>query len=175
MFSRSRTTSDEGGFSAGNGNINATNGVSQVAENIQLLGGGSNTYDQLLKLGHYNSSNVPAQRVRWNGVYDLPFGRGRKWRGCARALNHLIGGWQIATIGEWRGGNWLSVTAGEYLSGDPTLSAGQRLLMTFAGRAQRLWFRGDFNPRWRRVDQQALLALVPANQADRVLRPADQG
>ncbi len=174
VFSRSRTTSDEGGFSAGNGNINATNGISQVPENILLLGGGSNSYDQLLKLVHYNSANVPAQRVRWNGVYDLPFGRGKKIGSNAHGLlNHLIGGWQIATIGEWRGGNWLSVTAGEYLSGDPTLSADQRLLLTFAGRPQRLWFRGDFNPALAsNVDAGALLALVPANQADRLLRPA---
>lgn len=173
VFTRSRTTSDEGGFSAGNGAINATNGVSQVPENILLLGGGSNSYDQLLKLVYYNSANVPAQRVRWNAVYDLPFGKGKKFGGEARgALNHLIGGWQLATIGEWRGGLWSSVAATGYLQGDPTLSADQRLRMTFAGREQRLWFRGDFNPALAsNVDQQALLALVPANQADRVLRP----
>ncbi len=177
VFTRSLTTTDEGGFSAGNGAINATNGVSEIPENALMLGGANMTYDQLRRLVYYNSVNVPAQRVRWNTVYDLPFGKGKKFaQGAGGALNHVIGGWQIASIGEWRSGLWSSVTAGEYLFGDPTLTGDQRLLMTFAGRPQRLWFKGDFNPTLAtNVDQQKLQELVPASQANRVLRPIGPG
>jgi hypothetical protein len=173
VFTRSLTTTDEGGFSSGNGSINAVNGVPEVPENIQLLGGGSSSFDQLLRLVYYNSVNIPAQRIRWNGIYDLPFGKGKKFANQAgRGLNQVIGGWQMATIGEWRGGNWSSVSPGAYLFGDPTLRPNQRVLLTFAGRPQRLWFRGDFDPRRASdVDPQALQSLVAVNQADRILRP----
>ena len=44
--------------------------------------------------------------------------------------------------------------------------------MTIFGRHQRLWFRGDFDPRQAtNVSQDALQALVPVNRAERVLRP----
>jgi len=106
-------------------------------------------------------------------VYDLPFGKGKKYgNGAGGVVNHIIGGWQLATIGDWRSGNWMGVSAAQYLFGDPTLNADQRLLMTYAGRPQRLWFRGNFNPTLAtNVDQQALQALIPLNQADRVMRP----
>ena len=172
VFTRSLTTTDEGGFSSGNGAINATNGVTQAPENKQLLGGGNLSYDRLLRLGYQNSSNVPAQRIRYNGIYDLPFGKGKHFGGNSRkAANTLIGGWQVAAIGDWRGGLWSSVSSGNYLFGDPTLSPDQRLLLTFNNRPQRLWFRGNFNPALARdVDQQKLLQLVPADQGQRVLR-----
>lgn len=173
-FTRSLTTTDAGGFTAGNGAINSTSGVGQVPENIQILGAPNLSYEERQRLIYYNSTQVPAQRVRWNAIWDLPFGKGRKLGGNATGLlNHLIGGWQLATLGEWRSGNWLSVGTGGYLFGDPTLSDDQRLLLTFNNRPQRLWFRGDFDPtRATNIDQQKLQALVPANRADRVFRPA---
>ncbi|MEK7754296.1 MAG: hypothetical protein AAB654_20390 [Acidobacteriota bacterium] len=172
VFTRSLTTTDAGGFTSGGGSINSTNGVSEVPENSQLLGAGTFSYDQRLRLGYQNSTEVPPQRVRFNAIYDLPFGKGKRFgSGASGALNHLIGGWQIATIGDWRGGLWGGVSSARYLFGDPTLSADQRLDLTFAGRPQRLWFRGDFNPTLAsNVDQQALQRLVPLNQGDRVLR-----
>jgi hypothetical protein len=172
VFTRALTTTDAAGFTSGGGSINSTNGVSETPENIQLLGGGDFPYDQRLRLGYQNSTNIPAQRIRWNGIYDLPFGRGKKYGGSVpSALNHLIGGWQIATIGDWRGGLWSGISSGRYLFGDPTLTADQRLEMTFNRLPQRLWFRGDFNPTLAtNVDQQALQRLVPLNQADRVVR-----
>jgi hypothetical protein len=173
VFTRSQTTSDAGGFTSGNGNINSTDGQFLVPENHQILGAPNLSYDQRLRLGYQNSANIPAHRIRWNGIYDLPFGRGQKFgRDSGGFLNHLIGGWQIATIGEWRGGNWLSVGTGGYLFGDPTLSPEQRLLLTFNNRPQRLWFRGDFDPRnARNVDAGALQALVPVDRGARVFHP----
>ncbi|MBL8228151.1 MAG: TonB-dependent receptor [Bryobacterales bacterium] len=172
VFSRSLTTSDAGGFTSGNGSINSTNGIFEVPENSQLLGGGNSSYDQRLRLGYQNSTEVPPQHLRYNAFYELPFGKGKKFaNGASRGLNALAGGWSIALNGDWRGGRWMGITPSRYLFGDPTLSEDQRLQMTFAGRPQRLWFRGDFDPRLAtNVDQQALQALIPLNQGDRVAR-----
>jgi hypothetical protein len=172
-FTRSLTTSDAGGFTSGNGSISATDGQFQVPENIQLLGAPNLSYDQRLRLGYYNNTNVPAHRMRYNAIWDLPFGRGKSYAGgISRGLDFLVGGWQIAAIGDWRSGLWRSVGSGVYLFGDPRLDADQRLEMTIFGRQQRLWFRGDFTPsQATNVDMNALLALVPADRNSRVLRP----
>ena len=173
VFTRSLTTTDAGGFTSGNGSINATDGIPAVPQANLLLGAANASYDDLLRLVYYNSTNVPAQRIRWNGVYDLPFGKGKKFASSASGVvNHIIGGWQVATIGEWRSGLWSSVSSAMYLFGDPTLSADERLELTFNGRRQRLWFKGNFNPALAsNVDQTALQNLVPTNQGNRVLRP----
>ena len=145
----------------------------QVPENIQLLGGGNLTYDQRLKLGYQNSTNIPAHHMRWNGIYELPFGKGQKYASGANKLTTaLIGGWQVAAIGEWRSGFWMGVNASEYLFGNPSLSADQRLTMTYGGRARRLWFAGDFNPTLAtNVDQAALQKLIPLDRAQRIMHP----
>jgi outer membrane receptor protein involved in Fe transport len=172
-FTRALTSSDAGGFSAGGGSINDITGNTQVPERIQLLNAPEVSYNQLRRLVYYNSANVPAHRVRYNAVVALPFGPGKTWGRNARGfLKHALGGWEIAAIGEWRSGNWLGVASNRYLFGDPTLDADQRLLLTFAGRPQRLWFRGDFDPRQAtNVDQNRLQQLVPVDRAQRILRP----
>ncbi|MBL8216969.1 MAG: TonB-dependent receptor [Bryobacterales bacterium] len=173
VFSRTLTTSDAGGFTSGGGAINSTNGVFQVPENIQLLGGGNLSYDQRLRLGYQNSTNIPAHHMRWNGIYDLPFGKGKRFgNGAGRALDALIGGWQTAAIGEWRSGFWMGVNPAEYLFGNPSLDADQRLTMFYAGRQRRLWFAGDFNPTLAtNVDQSALQKLIPLDRGQRVMHP----
>ncbi|MDZ7640241.1 MAG: hypothetical protein U5J83_18635 [Bryobacterales bacterium] len=99
-----------------------------MAQANQVLGNPNMSYDQLLRLVYYNSGEVPMHRVRYNAVYDLPFGKGRAFAGNASGfVNSIIGGWQLTTIGEWRSGNWLSVDASRYLFGDPTLAADERL------------------------------------------------
>ena len=111
--------------------------------------------------------------MRWNALYELPFGKGKKIGGSAGALkNAAIGGWQLATIGEWRGGNFLSVDPGLYQFGNPSLSPDQRMTLKFNGRNQLLYFRGDFDPRnASNVDATALQALVPVDRNQRVIRP----
>jgi hypothetical protein len=168
------TTSDAGAATSGDAGINATGtGNFQVPENIQILGAPNLTYDQRLRLGYYNTANVPAHRIRWNGIYTLPFGRGKQIAsGVPKALDTVIGGWELAFIGDWRSGNWLSVVNSRYLFGDPTLSADERLVMTYSGRRQRLWFRGDMEPsRASGVDAAKLEQLVPLDRSQRVLRP----
>jgi PEGA domain. len=172
-FSRALTTSDADGFTSGNGAINAIGtGVAQVPAANQVLGAPQMSYDDLLRLVYYNSGYVPPHRVRWNGVYDLPFGKGRRFGGSSSGfVNAVIGGWQLSTIGDWRSGNWMGVAANRYLFGDPTLDADERLLLNFGGRPQRLWFRGDFDVTAATgVDQAKLQALIPVDRSQRVLR-----
>src|SRR5205807_10122527 len=147
----SLTTSDAGGSTSGNGSINDTglsasggsNGGASpaVPENNQLLGEPNLSYSQLLRLVYYNSTTVPPYHLVWNGIYDLPFGRGKRFGGgVSRFADMFMGGWQLATIGSWRTGNYLSVSGSEYLFGDPTLDSSKQLILTFNGRKQRLYF-----------------------------------
>lgn len=177
-FTRSLTTSDSDGFTSGNGAINSTGtGIAQVPSANQVIGNPQMSYDDLLRLVYYNSGSVPEHRVRWNGVYDLPFGKGRAMFGNASGLvNSIVGGWQLTGIGTWRSGNWLSVDASRYLFGDPTLSADDRLLLNFGGRTQRVWFKGDFDVTSATgVDQAKLQALISADRSQRVLRQVGPG
>jgi outer membrane receptor protein involved in Fe transport len=173
-FTHSLTTTDAGGFTSGNGDINARGtGAFGVPENGQIIGEPSMSYNQRLRLGYFNSGNIPSHRIRWNGIYDLPFGKGKRFgANVSSALNHVVGGWQIAFIGVWGSGNWLSPSSSRYLFGDPTLNADQRLEMNIFGLHQRLWFRGDFDPtKATGVDLTKLEQLVPVDRSQRVLRP----
>ncbi|PYV37159.1 MAG: hypothetical protein DMG06_28825, partial [Acidobacteria bacterium] len=175
-FTRSLTTTDTGGFSSGGTSINSggstDGGGAQVPENIQLFGEPNLTYDERLHFAYFNSTAIPAHRIRYNGIVDLPFGRGKKLGGnVPAALDHVIGGWQIATIGDWRGGQWSSVGGSRFVFGDPRLSPDQRLEMDIFGTRQRLWFRGDFDPtQATNVTGGNLQDLVAVDPTQRVVR-----
>jgi len=172
------TTNDTGGFDYGSSSINSTGSQGYaVPENILILGEPNLSRSQRLHFGYTNSSLVPPHRIRWNGIYELPFGRGKRYgSGVSNALNQVVGGWQLAWIGTWQSGNWSSISANDYLFGDPTLSADQRLTLDIFGRHQRLWFRGDFNPSSAtNVDLAKLQALVPVDRSQRILRPLGAG
>ena len=132
-FARALTTNDTGASwgsasinssaSGGDDQSSATASSYAVPENNVIRGEPNLTTDQRLRFGYANSDSVPTHHVRWNGIYDLPFGKGKKFgNGSSRAVNALIGGWQVAFIGEWRSGFWSSVTSSDYMFGDPTLS-----------------------------------------------------
>ncbi len=178
-FSRVQTTTDTGGFNFGSSGINSSGSSSAFAvpENRLILGNPNLSDDQRLRMGYANSVEVPAHRIRFNGIYDLPFGKGQRYgNGASGLVNHLIGGWQIAFIGNWRSGNWMGVDASRYLFGDPTLDSDQRLEMTYNRLHQRLWFRGYMEPGLASdVDKSALQALVPVERSQRVYRPVGAG
>lgn len=177
-WTHSLTTTDTGGFNFGSSGINSSGSGTAFAvpETGVIMGAPALTAEQRLRLGYANSTEVPAHRVRWNGIYDLPFGRGQKFGGnVSKALNYLIGGWQVAFIGSWRSGNWMGVSSSAYLFGDPQIAADQRLSLKMFGRDQVLWFKGDFNPaQASNVDVSKLTALVPLDRSQRVLRPVGE-
>ena len=92
-YNHTLTTNDAGGFTfGGNGGINATSsgggnqggGTSGSVPAVQeLLGAPSLSDSRRLRLLYTNSSQVPPQRITWNGVYQLPFGKGKKFLGNA--------------------------------------------------------------------------------------------
>jgi hypothetical protein len=177
VYTRSLNTTDAGGFTSGNVGINSGGGGGRVPENHQILGAPKLSYDQRLRLVYFNSTEIPPHRIRYNGIYELPFGRGKTFgKDASGPLNFLIGGWQAAFIGDWRSGFWRSVSSGRYVFGDPTLKPDQRLEMTIFGRQQRLWFRGDFDPRQAtNVKGGDLFALVPVDRSQRLVRPLGPG
>ncbi len=68
-------------------------------------------------------------QLNMNGIYELPFGRGKRWgHSVSRTLEALIGGWQIAGIVRWTSGLPISVAEGlgtptnYYQSGFATLT-----------------------------------------------------
>ncbi|HVX65085.1 MAG TPA: hypothetical protein VHA11_00710, partial [Bryobacteraceae bacterium] len=131
------------------------------------------TEDQRLRLGYTNSGDVPPHHIRWTGVYELPFGKGKKFgNSVSGALNHLIGGWSVGFIGEWRSGFWRGVDSkdGYLLFGDPTIGKGDRFTVDIFGRRQQVYFRGYLDPTQASGPNAArLLQLVPVDPSQRVL------
>lgn len=64
------------------------------------------------------SFDVP-QRLAISVIYDLPFGKGRKWlRGAQGWVDGLLGGWQLSVIDQFQSGrpfgvNWLGGNTGD--------------------------------------------------------------
>jgi hypothetical protein len=172
------TTSDEGGFGDGAG------GAYLPASN-DILGNPNLSLSQRLKLVYFNSNSVPPQTIKWNGIYELPFGRGKHFAShVSRGMNEIVGGWQVAFIGSWQSGVWMGVPTSngnnggssinntEWLFRNPSLSSGRRLTLRIFGKNQQLWFAGDFNPASAtNVNLGALEALVPVDRTQRALHP----
>jgi len=70
-------------------------------------------------LNYGRDAFTPKHEIRWNWIVDLPFGRGKKFGGSARGIvDKLIGGWQIAGLGNWRT-NYLGLPSNIYPNGNP--------------------------------------------------------
>lgn len=175
VWSRDLTTTDIGGFNDANMYLNNGSGGAAPPENRQILGQPNLDTNQLLNLVYYNSTNVPAQHYGWNGLVNLPFGHGKKFLTNAHgALNQLVGGWQVAFLGNWVNGYWMSVNQGDLTTGNPRLNSSQRLKLNYGGGQQELWFAGNFDPTQAtnvQGGQQALENLVNPNVANRIVRP----
>lgn len=165
-YDHALTTTDENGFGDGAGGA-------IVPLNSGIAGEPNLSLSQRLKLVYYNSNGVPPHQMKWNGIYELPFGRGKHFAShVSRLVNQIVGGWQLAFIGYWQSGFWQGVSPSEYLFGNPTLDASQRLTMNIFGHNQQLYFRGDFDPtQATNVDLTKLEQLVPVNRSQRVVRP----
>lgn len=75
-------------------------------QNSGAFGGGSFIRNSILQRGNYASSDFDLRHViNVNAIYELPFGRGKAFAGGAgRALDALIGGWQLSGIYRWNTG-----------------------------------------------------------------------
>ena len=123
---------------------------------------------------HASSDTDIRHRVNIAGVYDLPFGNGRKYlANTPKGLDYVIGGWQFNTIVNLQSGPVYDVTsngARVNIIGDPTPTAQQRAegrqlnINAFAQPSQRVFandpnsplygtlgrnvFRGKFQEYW---------------------------
>jgi hypothetical protein len=50
--------------------------------------------------------------VNANAIYELPFGSGKRWLDSSGVLNHIVGGWQLASIFAWQSGSPISIRSG---------------------------------------------------------------
>ncbi len=174
VWSHAMGTNDTGGYSYGPASLNGNGSTAgTVPANNEIMGNPNLTVDQRLALTYTNSSQVPPQRITWNGLYEFPFGRGKKFaRNANWATNALIGGWQVAFLGTWANGYWMGVNPSEYVFGNPSLSGDQQLTMNVFGKTQKLWFAGDFDPTAATgVDASKLTALVPVDRGQRLIHP----
>ena len=158
-YVRALTTTDPGGFSDGNTGINGANttgangqfgqsGGATVPQNIQLLGEPNLSYQRRLRLAYFNNTTIPPHRITFNGIYDLPFGRGKHFgSNVSTPLNYLIGGWQVATIGTWNSGLWMGVNPGFVQTGSVRIPANKRATLNISGSSDlyRQWFAGNFS------------------------------
>jgi Carboxypeptidase regulatory-like domain len=175
VYDHGLSTSDVGGYTSGNSSFNSGAQGGMVPENSIILGQPSLTPDQLRKLVYFNMTTIPVQHYGWNGLVDLPFGKGKKFlSGASGPLDQLVGGWQVAFIGDWVSGFWQSVNTGYLTNGNPRLSPDQRLIMNYGGDQQQLWFAGNLDLSQVSDVQggmQALTNLVNPDIAQRTVRP----
>ncbi|HEV2379802.1 MAG TPA: TonB-dependent receptor [Terriglobia bacterium] len=155
-YVRGLTTTDPGGFQDGNTSINGGagsgnfggSGGATVPENVELLGEPNLTYQQRLRLAYFNNTTIPPHRVTFNGVFDLPFGKGKRFaNNISTPLDYVIGGWQVATIGTWNSGLWMGLANNLVQPGNVRIPAGQRATFNISGSSDhyRQWFAGNFN------------------------------
>lgn len=68
-----------------------------------------------LRVCRGNSDFDATHIINFNGIYDLPFGRGQLLANRAPGwLNHIIGGWEVGGIYSWRTGFAFSTTTGAF-------------------------------------------------------------
>jgi len=137
-----------------------------VPENIELLGEPNLSYEQRLRLVYFNNTSIPPHRIIFNGIYDLPFGRGKRFgNNISIPLNYVIGGWQLAAIGSWNSGLWMGVNSGFVQTDNIRIPGDKRATVTLGGTDLfRQWFAGNFNP--------ASVTTVSGTLATPAVRPA---
>jgi hypothetical protein len=148
-FTRAKTTQDPSGGGLPSNSINGdtAGGGANVPQSNEVIGEPTLTYAQRLRLTYFNYTSIPPHRVTFNGIYALPFGKGKHFaRNASTPLNYLIGGWQIATIGGWNSGYWMSLSSSLVQPGSVRIPASQRATLNISGSNDRYrqWFAGTY-------------------------------
>ncbi len=87
--------------------------ISKFLERVTLLNDQDTDYEE-----RYNGSD---RAHRWviSGIWELPFGRGRHWgANWHRAVDSVVGGWQITGIGQLQTGGPLNFDSNYLFRGD---------------------------------------------------------
>lgn len=108
------------GFRVG-GNSNRDTGLSPVADYAPGFVPGNGSLHDINRAQNYGiNTTFGPQTISFNGIVDLPIGRGKKFFGHSnRLVDELIGGYQIA----WNGSifqNWMGVSSSNWGGSNPT-------------------------------------------------------
>lgn len=79
-----------------------------------------------------------SQRAVISALYELPFGRGKRWSFQGAAADKLLGGWQLNTIGAMQTGRPLGVTGASNFRANRPNSTGKSAKLDVRTRAR--WF-----------------------------------
>lgn len=88
--------------------IQAQYAYTSSKDNIPLVGGVQNVADFNAEYG--NTDSIPHHILTMNYLYELPFGRNRKFNIENRVLDAVAGGWSVSGITVYRTGTPFSVT-----------------------------------------------------------------
>jgi hypothetical protein len=98
---------------------NITNADSEYPEQAEWEGNGTsgalNTYNLKVEKG-VSAFDTP-QRAVLSYTYELPFGKNKPFLNQGRAVNALVGGWQVAAVQTYQSGTPLAVTSPNWDSG----------------------------------------------------------
>jgi len=88
---------------------------SKVIEKVSFLNESDTEYERRI-----GSDDIP-HRVVVSGVWELPFGKGRKWGGSWKGfVDAFIGGWQAQGVYQWQSGRPIDLDdRNVYFNGDP--------------------------------------------------------
>jgi hypothetical protein len=89
---------------------------SKVIEEVSFLNDSDTEYERRI-----GSDDIP-HRVVVSGIWELPFGKGRKWGGSWNGfIDAFIGGWQAQGVYQWQSGRPLDLDdRNVFFSGDPS-------------------------------------------------------
>lgn len=107
-------------------------------------------YHALVKFEQYKvDTAIPKQHITFNGVYDLPFGRGKRFlAGVNKWADEAVGGWEISGAGQFvsqtfapNSGNWGATNPIKYYK-NTTVTDCQGTVC----QKEKLWFNGYIAP-----------------------------
>ena len=83
--------------------------------NVFLPGAMPQNVDNRIRFYRYaRDTDIPQQRIRYNFLYDLPFGKGKRFFGHTNSiLDRVVGGWQAAGSGTAQS-RWWSLPTGNW-------------------------------------------------------------
>lgn len=155
-----------------------------------FLGGYSYTYaknlayyddqDQFLQQRTWINDTQPRQRVTFGGVWQLPFGRGRQlFTSAPRALDAIIGGWNVSPVLTWRSGNYLSFP-GLIANGNPRIDNPNKdrwfdtsvfgVLPAFTRRSNPIVYDGVTGPSFFNLDTSLVKSIAVTERVSAELR-----
>jgi hypothetical protein len=75
---------------------------------------GSSPWDMYNRKLNYGTADYDLRSVfQWNGTYEMPFGKGKRFGNTSSSiLNRVIGGWELAGFGRWSSGRPFTVYSG---------------------------------------------------------------